>query len=244
MENMNGRELIKQKMIERRTRLEQDITVEKEYTNEDLAMIMQRLAKYDLLLVMEYLPKLCHVEFIGPEVINYGNNQEVMNQCFEYHQNQHKQLNKWLTKLEAELLLIEETNHEKQIVLPDYLSLETKERENVGTYLEVQNQLTDLIAEVAEGNGYVSAPTVEEFVNKYQTKVTEAEKEIRKKLENPMFSHGAEYQMTFFTNEEERYQQKYYQDYLLNSYSQANSQANPFDLANQEQYNYQEEKRL
>ena len=46
--------------------------------------------------------------------------------------------------------------------------------------------------------------------------------------------------MTFFTNEEERYQQKYYQDYLLNSYSQAN----PFDLANQEQYNYQEEKRL
>ena len=40
MENMNGRELIKQKMIERRTRLEQDITVEKEYTNEELAMIM------------------------------------------------------------------------------------------------------------------------------------------------------------------------------------------------------------
>ena len=61
MENMNGRELIKRKMIERRNRLEQDIPVEKEYTNEDLAMIMQRLAKYDLLLVMEYLPKLCHV---------------------------------------------------------------------------------------------------------------------------------------------------------------------------------------
>ena len=240
MEKINGRELINQKMIERRARLEQECLVEKEYTNEDLAMIMQRLAKYDLFLVMEYLPKLCHVEFIGPEVRNYGNNQEVMDQCVNYHQNQYQQWNKWLTKLEAELLLIEESNHEKQIILPDYLSLETKERENVGAYLEVQNQLTDLIAEIAEGNGYVSAPTVEEFVNKYQTKLAEAEKEIRKKLENPMFSHGAEYQMTFFTNEEERYQQKYYQDYLLNSYSQAN----PFDLANQEQYNYQEEKRL
>ena len=115
MENMNGRELIKQKMIERRTRLEQDITVEKEYTNEELAMIMQRLAKYDLLLVMEYLPKLCHVEFIGPEVINYGNNQEVMNQCFEYHQNQHKQLNKWPTTLldyfpEDFLLFVDESH--------------------------------------------------------------------------------------------------------------------------------------
>lgn len=240
MEKINGRELINQKMIERRARLEQECLVEKEYTNEDLAMIMQRLAKYDLFLVMEYLPKLCHVEFIGPEVRNYGNNQEVMDQCVNYHQNQYQQWNKWLTKLEAELLLIEESNHKKQIILPDYLSLETKEGEGVGVYLEAQNQFANLIAEVAEGNGYVSAPTVEEFVSKYQMKLVEAKKEVKQKLENPMFSYGATYQMAFLINEEERYQQKYYQDHLRNFCSEANS----FDLVDQEQYNCQEGKRV
>lgn len=238
MDKMSIMEMLQRQIVERRNRLEQKVIVNKEYTNEDIVMIMQRLAKYDLLLVIEYLPKLCHIEFIGPEAKNYGDNQEVMVSCLNYHKNHQHQLNEWLTKLEAELLLIEQNIQQKQRVLPDFLKLESKENEVTREYLNAQSQLANLIAEVAEGNGYVSAPSYEEFINKYQEKLTATETKVKEELKNPIFSHAAEFQLAFLTKEEERYQEKYYRDYLINAYAESSHLAS----GTKENYDYFEEK--
>lgn len=220
MELSNIEESIVKKRQERRLRLTQVVpTSEKDYSSEDIAMIMKRLSKYDLLLVKDYLPRLCHVEFIGPEARNYGNDDNVMKKCINYHYQQEKQTKAWLNKLSVELLQIEKIVLSKKEILPDFLEL-NEENADYHLYRQALDKLANIIEEVAIGNGYVSALTYEEFVAKYRAKIKENETNIRLELESPIFYQVAQIQMKFLCVEEKRYQNAYCEDWSKRAYEQ------------------------
>ncbi len=183
---------------------------EREYTNEDIVTIMQKLSKYDLALVKSYLPKLCHVEFIGPEVHNYGGDEETMKSCIHYHQEQKKMVNSWVAKLENVLSHIENLILERRKVLPDFFMFNEKnqqEQDDLSNRDKLSRYLVNVIVEVADGNGYVSAPTYQEFIEKYQSKIEEANTKLEQELEHPLIKQAIREQTTFLKEEEERYQQ-------------------------------------